>query len=177
MEYDATTGWWWFDTVREFWEAQGLEGRITCVKKDGFWGILEKGVMDDGGLRRATANDKRGHNRSAIVVKQVHNENRPGNYECLVPIPPRTGKFDAFMDEVEATADLLGLQYVWVKSVFNKFLPSKLLRRGYRRIDRGFGHPDFIRTFAGVVDAMDLTGCGKTFSPTSKRNIYDDKVV
>ena len=30
---------------------------------------------------------------------------------------------------------------------------------------------------AASVMVPSLTGCGKTFSPTSKRNIYDDKAV
>lgn len=104
-------------------------------------------------MRRATAKDRqRRYIASGIIVKQLHNEERTGYSECFKPPPPRTGKLDAFMDEVESAAAGLGLQWVLVESVFNKFLPAKLERRGYRRIDEGFGYPHFLKTVSAIPE-------------------------
>ena len=142
-------GWWYFDTVQEFWETGGLEGEITWVDRDGFQGQLAKGLLGSEGLRPSMVEDRQeGHSYDVIIVEQLHNPCRSGNYYYSDNPPRRTGKFSEFMDELEAVAVELGIQFVWVEKVFNTFLPSKLERRGYRRIDTVY-LPDYVKTFPG----------------------------
>ena len=35
-------GWWYFDTVEDFWKAEGIEGQITWVERNGFSGVVGK---------------------------------------------------------------------------------------------------------------------------------------
>ena len=66
-----------------------------------------------------------GKRANTLMVMQVHNSDRSRNWERCDPPPPRTGKFDRFMDEVEAVALRAGCRFVWVDSVANEFLPGQ----------------------------------------------------
>ena len=59
--------------------------------------------------------------------------------------PPRTGKFNRFMDEVESFAKDSGLRLILPDKVATEFLRDKLFRRGYVVIDYGWReNPDYI---------------------------------
>ena len=138
-------GWWYFNTVEEFWDAEGLEEQVVWVERNDFSGWLAKGIVGDGAPRNARLEDKRrGRLYNAIFVKQLSNPCRLRNWEYSSDPPPRTGKFDEFMDEVESVAIRFGLTCVFVKDVANEFLPAKLERRGYNRVDH-LPHPDFVK--------------------------------
>ena len=145
-------------TVQEFVDSQWLKGTIPCVEKGTFWAMLEKAIIGDGVMREATADEQQRGYWNAIMVKQVHNVERPNNHDSLDPPPPRTGKLDAFMNEVEATAVRAGLQYVWVDKVYNEFLPSKLKKRGYQRIDVIPSRPHFVKPVS--TEAIPANLCG-----------------
>ena len=61
--------------------------------------------------------------------------------------PPRTGRFSAFMDEVESVAARTECRHVWVEKVANEFLPEKLENRGYKSLNDpdGFPNPDYVK--------------------------------
>lgn len=147
---DEASGWWFFDSVQEFWESEGLEGMTACVERDRFWGRLDKGVMiiEDSMARELTGEElQQGCQPNTLMVVQLENRDRSGNWRRLSTPPPRTGKFDAFMDEVEEVAIRFGCQFVWVDQVVSDFLPEKFERRGYQRIEN-FAHrpqPDFVK--------------------------------
>ena len=146
---DQLTKWWFFDSVQDLWDAQGLEDATMFVDRDGFLGRLQKGLFEDLSMTRVTSDQlAQGKLPNALMVIQVHNADRSWNWELLDPPPHRTGKFDQFMDEVEAVARREGCRYVWVDSVANEFLPAKLERRGYRRVryEYDFPNPDYIKT-------------------------------
>ena len=138
-------GWRLFDTVEEFWEAEVREDEIAWVERDGFQGWLAKGVVGDGPLGNLKTTDRGPRCRyNAIIVRQLHNPCRYWNWEFSPNPPPRTGRFDAFMDEVESVAVRSGLQFVRIEKVANEFLPSKFEGRGYKRIE-GFPNPSFVK--------------------------------
>ena len=142
---------WVFPTVQEFWESN-LKGRPpgphAMIDKDyGFWGKLSKGLTGDA----IEALKSYGNNIDAdilalcITVEQVHSEGREHNFRRLSNPPPRTGKFDRFMDEVESLAKNSGLQLILIDKVATEFLRDKFLRRGYEVIEYGWrDNPDYI---------------------------------
>ena len=143
---DEVTKWWFFDTVAEFWEAPILKERIGTIENGSFWGNLKKGIVKDGELRDATLEDgQQGLICNVIIVNQVLNHERTWNWNCLSDPPIRTGYFEWFMDEVEAVAERFGIEYVLVERVANEFLPSKLERRGYRRLSGELPNPDYLK--------------------------------
>ena len=78
--------------------------------------------------------------------------------------------FDSFGESSQNTAAILALPLSTGAKVLLTVLKKLYLQPGAGRkhsaLFRGLDHR-----------ARALAGCGKTFSPTSKRNIYDDKVV
>ena len=138
---------WHFDSVQDFWEAEGFEGQIGYVWKGRFEGEVQKGMAHP--LREYTREAlERGIEPDTLIVRRVQNHDRPSNHECEQPPPPRTGLFSAFMDEVEEVAHQAGCRLVWVKDVYNKFLRKKLEERGYREIPESADpNPDY----AGVL--------------------------
>ena len=41
---DEVTKCWFFDSVQDLWDAQGLENATMFVDRDGFFGGLQKGL-------------------------------------------------------------------------------------------------------------------------------------
>ena len=139
---------WTFKTVRDFWlsDVNGRSpGANVHVNKDyGFWGKLSKGLTEDAGQLIGDQGDE----GLCITVESVVNPDRTGNWTCCQNPPPRTGKFDRFMDEVEAVAREFNLRFVLVDKVDNTFLRKKFERRGYQRIDyQGVENPDYIKKY------------------------------
>lgn len=146
MREGGLLGLWYFDTVQEFWEAEGLEGDMTWVERNNFYVWLAKGMAVNGVPRVATIGDRQQRLKYNIIfVKQLRNDNRHDNWVYSNTPPPRTGKFDEFMDEIEAVARRFGIQYIYIESVANTFLPSKFETRGYRRMNNP-GNPYFVKT-------------------------------
>lgn len=134
-----------FDTVAAFWEDVGVARQSATIVKDGFFGVLSKGIFEDGFLHYAGAEDVRqGHRCNTIIVKQLHNPNRSSNWEQRSNPPVRTGNFAAFIEEVEAVAERFELDFVWVEDVANEFLPAKFERIEYRRVDHD-PYPDYVK--------------------------------
>lgn len=134
-----------FDTVAAFWEDAGLGRQSATIVKDGFFGVLSKGIFEDGFLHYAGAEDfRQGRRCNTIIVKQLHNPNRPTNWEQRSNPPVRTGNFAAFIEEVEAVAERFELDFVWVEDVANEFLPAKFERMGYTRVEHE-RHPDYVK--------------------------------
>ena len=121
----------------------------TWIDRDGFFGRLQKGLLEKASVRKLTSERlAQGKLPNTLTVMQVHNSDWSRNWERRDPPPPRTGKFDQFMDEVEAVALRAGCRFVWVDSVANEFLPAKLERRRYRRVQHecDFPSPDYVKT-------------------------------
>ena len=145
--YNEITKQWYFNSVQDFWDAEGLDGQDTYVLKGPFQGKLQKGLVDDGKLREFRRVDlERGLVPDTLIVLHVLNDDRGRNYCRMQPPPPRTGRFSAFMDEVEEVATHARCRLVWVENVFNEFLPEKLERRGYQKIPGSDNpHPDYVK--------------------------------
>ena len=145
-EYDEATKHWYFNSVQDFWDAEDLDGQAAYVRKGRFLGKLQKGLVDDGKLREFRRVDlERGIEADTLIVLHVLNHNRASNYDRMQPPPRRTGRFSAFMDEVEEVALQAGCRWVWVEDVFNAFLPEKLERRGYQKIPGSDdSNPDYV---------------------------------
>ena len=78
----------------------------------------------------------------------MHNPNRSSwNWKQLSNPPVCTGKFAAFIEEVEAVAERFELDFVWVEDVGNEFLPAKFERMGYRRAEHE-PYPDYVKVMA-----------------------------
>lgn len=137
-----------FDSVREFWDS-GVSGRIPASVQHGrFVGQVLKGIVENGKLRPLQPKDVASRTQpDTLIVAQVDNLDRTPNWRRLENPPPRTGMFSAFMDEVEEVAAGAECRHVWVEKVANEFLPEKLERRGYRRIEdpNGFSNPDYVK--------------------------------
>lgn len=145
---DGDTNQWTFDSVQEFWDSKVSGQPPACVQRGSFVGLLLKGIVEDRRPRVLESEDIRaGRQPDALIVAQVQNCDRTWNWDRLEPPPPRTGKFSAFMDEVEEVAIRSGCQLVWIEKVANEFLPEKLERRGYQRMDRpaGSSNPDYVK--------------------------------
>ena len=150
---DEDTNQWTFDSVQEFWDSNVSGQPPACVQRGSFAGLLLKGIVENRRPRVLEPDDIRaGRQPDALIVSQVQNFDRTENWDRLEPPPPRTGKFSAFMDEVEGVAIRSGCQLVWIGKVANKFLPEKLEKRGYERMDRpaGLSNPDYVK-FLGPV--------------------------
>lgn len=114
----------------------GLEKSTAIIEKGSFNGRLQKGILERWELREATLEDReQSRTYNVIIVKLVINHDRTWNWDYLHYPPRRTGKFDRFMDEVEDVAKEFGIANVLVEHVAHEFLPSKLERRGYFRVD------------------------------------------
>lgn len=150
-EFDEMTKHCHFDSVRDFWAAEGLVGQAAYVCKGPFQGKLQKGVSDDGELRDLRPEDMvRGVEADTLIVLHVLNHERPSNYDRIQPPPRRTGLFSAFMDEAEEVAFKAGCRLVRVEDVFNKFLPEKLEKRGYQKIPGSDDpNPDYVKVLLG----------------------------
>ena len=146
-EYDEVTKQWYFNFVQDFWDAEDLDGQAAYVRKGPFQGKLQKGLVDDGRLREFRRMDlERGIEPDTLIVLHVLNHDRASNYDRMQPPPLRTGRFSAFMDEVEEVAIHTRCRLVWVEDVFNDFLPEKLKRRGYQKIPGSDDpNPDYVR--------------------------------
>lgn len=150
-KHDEFSGWWYFDSVQELWDAEGLEDKNLWVERDRFMGWLQKGVVEDGFPRALKRGDvEQGRQPDILFILQLRNLDRPHNWDRLPNPPPRTGKLATFMDEVEAVAARGGCWYVWVDKVANGFLGEKLENRGYRRLPNpdGFPNPDYLKLLA-----------------------------
>lgn len=137
-----------FNSVQEFWDAQGLDGQTAEVKQGSFEGLLRKGVVDGGQVRELRRDDiDLGGGPDTLIVVQVENTDRRWNWERCQNPPPRTGLFEAFMDEVEEVAARAGCRHVWVEKVGNEFLPEKLENRGYNKVDNPnwVPNPDYMK--------------------------------
>ena len=139
---------WIFDSVQEFWDAHGLGWQTAEVEKGNFVGKVRKGLVDGGLLRELRSDDiELGTLPDTLIVVQVDNLERNQNFIKLKNPPPRTGLFEAFMDEVEDVAARSGCRHVWVEKVFNEFLLEKLERRGYKKVDNPnwVPNPDYMK--------------------------------
>ena len=106
---DEITKQWTFDTVQEFWDSRVSGWLPARVKKGSFVGQVLKGIIEDGQLRVLESKDLRaGRQPDTLIVDQVMNFERTWNWGRLQPPPPRTGRFAAFMDEVEEVAARVG---------------------------------------------------------------------
>ena len=149
-EYDEATRYWYFNSVQDFWDAEDLDGQAAYVRKGCFQGKLQKGLIDDGKWREFRRVDlERGIEADTLIVLHLLNHDRASNYNWMQPQPRRTGRFSAFMDEVEEVAIRAGCRRIWVEDVFNTFLPEKLERRGYHKI-LGFDdpNPDYVKVLS-----------------------------
>ena len=142
---------WVFPTVQEFWESNitgRLPGPHAIIDRDyGFWGKLSKGLTDDSIAALKNCGKDVGADVLAlcITIEQVHSEGREHNFRRSSNPPPRTGKFDRFMDEVESFAKDAGLRLILIDKVATEFLRDKFLRRGYEAIEYSWrGNPDYI---------------------------------
>ncbi len=146
-EFDEVTKHWYFNSVQEFWDAEDLDGQVAYVRKGRFEGKLQKGLVDDGKLREFRRVDLEGGIvPDTLIVLHVLNHDRASNYDRIQPPPRRTGRFSAFMDEVEEVAIQAGCWWVWVEDVFSEFLPEKLERRGYQKIPGSDDpNPDYVK--------------------------------
>ena len=145
---DEITKQWTFDTVQEFWDSVVSGWLPARVKKGSFVGQVLKGIVENRQLRVLEPEDLRaGKQPDTLIVDQVLNFERTRNWERLEPPPPRTGRFAAFMDEVEEVAARAGCSQVVVEKVANEFLPEKLENRGYRKVEDadGFPNPNFVK--------------------------------
>ena len=139
---------WGFESVQEFWDSEVWGWLPSTVRQGSFEGKVLKGIVDNGKLRELQKEDvESGTRPNALIVSQVQNLERPRNWNRSPKPPPRTGRFSAFMDEVEEVAARGGCQYVWVEKVANEFLPEKLEARGYHRLNdpEGFPNPDYLK--------------------------------
>ena len=136
-----------FNSVQDFWDAEDLDEQVAYVRKGPFQGKLLKGLIEDGKLRELRRVDlERGIVADTLIVLHVLNHDRASNYDRMEPPPLRTGRFSAFMDEVEEVAIRAGCWWVRVEDVFNTFLPEKLERRGYQRIPGSDDpNPDYVK--------------------------------
>lgn len=145
---DPITRQWIFDSVQEFWDSK-VSGQIPAsVQQGSFVGQLLKGIVENRQLRVLEPEDlSAGRQPDVLIVAQVQNFDRTWNWDRLEQPPPRTGRFAAFMNEVEEVAIRSGCQLVWIEKVANKFLPEKLEARGYRRLNHpdGFPNPDYMK--------------------------------
>ena len=139
-------GWSYFDSVQEFWDSEELEKENTWVERDRFGGRLQKAVAIDQYPRKLKLEDlELGIQPNTLMILNLVNLDCSSNY-CLHTNPrPRTGKLDSFMDEVEEVAIRAGCRFVYIKSVFNNFLPEKFKRRGYLMIPVWPDRPNFIK--------------------------------
>ncbi|MYC37041.1 MAG: hypothetical protein F4X66_09040 [Chloroflexi bacterium] len=111
-------------------------------------GQVLKDIVENGQLRVLEPEDLRsGKEPDTLIVDQVLNFDRTRNWERLEPPPPQTGRFSAFMDEVDEVAALAGCRHVWVEKVANEFLPENLECRGYSRLNHadGFPNPGYVK--------------------------------
>lgn len=146
-ERNELTKQWYFSSVQDFWDAEDLDGYDAYVRKGPFQGKLQKSLVDDGELREFSRMDlERGLTPDTLLVLHVLNDDRANNCDRMQPPPPRTGRFSAFMDEVEEVAIEARCRWVWIADVFNEFLPEKLERRGYQKIQGSDDpHPDYVK--------------------------------
>ena len=145
--YDPLAKRWYFDSVQDFWDTEGLEEQPGYIQNGPFEGKLRRGVVQ-GRLRDFSREDvERGIKPDTLIILHVLNYNRQGNYDCKQPPPQRTGLFSAFMDEVEEVAFLAGCRSVVVDAVYNKFLRKKLEKRGYLRVPsaESNANPDYAK--------------------------------
>ena len=137
-----------FYSVQDFWDAKDLEGEMAYIRQGSFQGKVLKGLVEDQRLREFRREDlERGIRPDTLIVVNVMNLDRDSNWKRLQSPPPRTGRFSAFMDEVEEVATKAGCRYVQVESVFNEFLPEKLEERGYRMLSSSGSspNPDYVK--------------------------------
>ena len=145
---DEITKQWTFDTVQEFWNSRVSGWLPARVKRGSFVGQVLKGIVENSQLRVLEPADLRaGKQPDTLIVDQVMNFERTRNWERRDTPPPRTGKFSAFMDEVEEVAARFGCHQVVVEKVANEFLPEKLENRGYRKVEDpdGFPNPNYVK--------------------------------
>ena len=145
---DEITKQWTFDTVQEFWDSRVSRWLPARVKKGSFVGQVLKGIIEDDQLRVLESKDLRAARQpDTLIVDQVMNFDRTWNWDRLLPPPPRTGRFAAFMDEVEEVAARVGCRHVVVEKVANEFLPEKLENRGYKKVEdpHKFPNPNYVK--------------------------------
>ena len=151
---DEITKMWVFDSVQEFWDSKVSGWLPASVQQGSFVGLMLKGIVDNGNLRELRREDvKSGTRPDTLIVVQVQNSERVWNWDRLKDPPPRTGKFSAFMDEVEEVAVRAGCRHICVEKVANGFLPEKLENRGYERLDSpdGFPNPDYVKSLTQIL--------------------------
>ena len=143
--HDAAIKSFYFESVRDFWDAEVFDSQVTFVLKGRFEGRLEKGLVEDGKLREFRRNDlTQGRKPDTLFVMHVLNYDRGSNYDRMQPPPPRTGLFSSFMGEVEDVANREGCRQIVVEDVFNEFLPGKLEDLGYRKVPGSDNpHPNY----------------------------------
>ena len=116
---------------------------MAYIRQGSFQGKVLKGLVEDQQLREFGREDlERGIRPDTLIIVNVLNLDRESNWKRLQRPPPRTGKFSAFMDEVEEVATKAGCRYVQVENVFNEFLPEKLEDRGYRVLSSSATSPN-----------------------------------
>ena len=92
---------------------------MAYIRQGSFQGKVLKGLVEDQRLREFRREDlERGIRPDTLIVVNVMNLDRDSNWKRLQSPPPRTGRFSAFMDEVEEVATKAGCRYVQVESVF-----------------------------------------------------------
>ena len=137
-----------FTSTHEFLGSDQLWGHVKLQDRDNFIGEVYKASTHTRELRELTQDDvDNGIEPNALVIRTLNNPNRNWNI-CKMDTPPeRTGHFAAFMEEAEQSAANSGYLQVQAEKVANKFLPEKLVARGYDRVSRGDGnpHPDYVK--------------------------------
>ena len=145
--HDAAITSFYFESVRDFWDADVLDSQVTLVLKGRFQGRLQKGLFEDGKLREFRQDDIAcGGRPDTLIVMHVLNHDRGSNYDRMQPPPPRTGLFSTFMEEVEDVGNREGCRQIVVEDVFNEFLPGKLEDLGYLRVPGSDNsHPNHVK--------------------------------
>ena len=127
-----------FDSVREFLASRATHGR-AFTKNRRFFGTLRKKTVSSKGSISFVA-----IRYAVLEVTHIVNRDRPRNWDTFAVPPPRTGLFDAFMDEVENSAREAGFSAIRVDLVSTEFLRPKFKRRGYRIISSD-GNPSYYK--------------------------------
>lgn len=136
-----------FGSSHDFLQTTEPIGQVEPARLGRFRGELSKGIMKEGELQDLTKGDlERGTRANTLIIVNLINHDRPTNFHCS-DNSQRTGKFAAFMDELEEATQVAGYQYIWVDKVVNEFLRKKFESRGYVKVscDDHYSNPDYVK--------------------------------
>jgi len=133
-------GWNICDTLDEYWNEWA-----PADQRDSIW---VNGLYD--GAFVAKMGKGWGEDDDVMYVLQIHNTERYGSiYEkCWPTPPPRTGLLDRFIADIENLADRsANCREICFYDVMNQFLPEKLERHGYSRVEN-YRWPNYVKEIA-----------------------------